>query len=119
MTPSLRGLSLFALVAALIVGTGALQSWNAALLILNMGLVSALMSMGLNLQWGYGGLLNVGVMGFVALGGLAVVITSMPPVGAAWASSCSRIGPSPITVSLTRPSSSKGCSASISMSGPL
>jgi branched-chain amino acid transport system permease protein len=29
-------------------------------------------------------LFNVGVMGFVALGGLAVVLISMPPVGAAW-----------------------------------
>jgi branched-chain amino acid transport system permease protein len=91
MTPSLRGASLFALVAVLLVGTGIVQGWNSALLILNMGLVSALMSMGLNLQWGYGGLLNVGVMGFVALGGMAVVITSMPPVGEAWAAGGWRI----------------------------
>jgi len=38
----------------------------------------------LNLQWGIAGLLNVGVMGFVALGGLATVIVSMDPVPAAW-----------------------------------
>ena len=62
------------------------QSWNSALLILNMGLVSAVMALGVNLQWGIAGLFNVGVMGFVALGGLAVVLTSvMPPVPEAWA----------------------------------
>ena len=29
------------------------------------------MAMGVNLQWGYAGLFNVGVMGFAAVGGLA------------------------------------------------
>ncbi|GAA0292615.1 branched-chain amino acid ABC transporter permease [Rhodovulum strictum] len=77
-------MALFALVALLIVGTGYLQSWNAALNILNMGLISAIMALGVNMQWGYAGLFNVGVMGFVALGGLGVVLVSMPPVGAAW-----------------------------------
>jgi branched-chain amino acid transport system permease protein len=47
------------------------QSWNTALVILNMGLISAIMALGVNMQWGYAGLFNVGVMGFVALGGLA------------------------------------------------
>ncbi|MCL3882663.1 branched-chain amino acid ABC transporter permease [Marivita sp. GX14005] len=81
----MRAFLLFALVACLILGTGVLQSWNSALLILNMGLVSAVMALGVNLQWGLAGLFNVGVMGFVALGGLAVVLVSMPPVPAAWA----------------------------------
>jgi len=36
-----------------------------------------------NIQWGYAGLLNVGVMGFVALGGMAGIVVSMPPVTAA------------------------------------
>ena len=76
---------LFGFVACLILGTGFLQSWNSALLILNMGLVSAIMALGVNLQWGLAGLFNVGVMGFVALGGLAVVLISMPPVTEAWA----------------------------------
>ena len=81
----MRTLVLFALVAALILGTGVLQSWNSALIILNMGLVSAIMALGVNLQWGLAGLFNVGVMGFVALGGLAVVLTSVAPVPEAWA----------------------------------
>jgi branched-chain amino acid transport system permease protein len=84
MSERIRVPALFALVVGLIIGTGNLQSWNAALFILNMGLISAIMSLGLNLQWGIAGLLNVGVMGFVALGGLATVIVSMDPVPAAW-----------------------------------
>jgi branched-chain amino acid transport system permease protein len=86
-----RTLLLFALVAVLIVGTGFVQSWNTALVILNMGLVSAIMSLGVNMQWGFAGLFNVGVMGFVALGGLAAVLVSMPPVAEAWAAGGPRL----------------------------
>ncbi|MEM1429211.1 MAG: branched-chain amino acid ABC transporter permease, partial [Pseudomonadota bacterium] len=81
----MRTVLLFTLVGLLFVGTGLLQSWNTSLAIFNMGLVSAIMALGVNMQWGYAGLFNVGVMGFVALGGLAAVLVSMPPVGAAWA----------------------------------
>jgi branched-chain amino acid transport system permease protein len=72
-------------VACLFIGTGFVQSWNTALTIFNMGLISAIMALGVNMQWGYAGLFNVGVMGFVALGGLAAVLVSLPPVGEAWA----------------------------------
>lgn len=82
---TLRDASLFLLVALLIVLTGIMQSWNLALQVLNMGLISAIMALGVNLQWGFAGLFNVGVMGFVALGGLAVALTAMPPVAEAWA----------------------------------
>ena len=75
---------LFTLVIFLILITGFLQSWNTALLILNMGLISAIMSLGVNLQWGFAGLFNVGIMGFVALGGLAAVLVSAPPVYESW-----------------------------------
>lgn len=88
---SMRNVLLFAFVAALIIGTGFLQSWNSALLIVNMGLISAIMALGVNIQWGYAGLFNVGVMGFVALGGLATVIVSMPPTGEAWAAGGLRV----------------------------
>lgn len=74
-----RNVLLFAGMACLIILTGVLQSWNLALTILNMGLISAIMALGVNLQWGFAGLFNVGVMGFVALGGLAAVIVAMPP----------------------------------------
>ena len=74
-----RALLLFAFVALLFVGTGIVQSWNVALTIFNMGLVSAIMALGVNMQWGYAGLFNVGIMGFVALGGLGAVLVSAPP----------------------------------------
>ncbi|CAM4029494.1 branched-chain amino acid ABC transporter permease [Palleronia rufa] len=91
MSEPVRNAGLFGIVALLILGTGVLQSWNSALFILNFGLVSAIMALGVNLQWGFAGLFNVGVMGFVALGGLASVLVSMPPVGAAWSAGGLRI----------------------------
>lgn len=81
----LKNTALFLLVAGLLVATGLMQSWNSALLILNMGLVSAIMALGVNLQWGLAGLFNIGVMGFVALGGLAVALVSTELRPAAWA----------------------------------
>ncbi len=42
------------------------------------------MALGVNLQWGFAGLFNVGIMGFVALGGLAAVLVSTDPVSEAW-----------------------------------
>ena len=91
MTGSVKNTFLFAAVGALILLTGFMQSWNSALLILNMGLISAIMALGVNLQWGFAGLFNVGVMGFVALGGLGVVLTSVDPVGEAWAAGGIRV----------------------------
>lgn len=81
----------FAAMAGLIMAVGFLQSWNTALFILNFGLISAIMALGVNLQWGYAGLFNVGVVGFVALGGLAVVLTSTAPVAEAWSAGGFRI----------------------------
>lgn len=82
---------LFAMMAALFAMVGFGQSWSLALSILNLCLVSAIMALGVNIQWGYAGLFNVGVMGFAALGGLAGVLVSMPPVPAAWAAGGSGI----------------------------
>ncbi|GAB5446218.1 branched-chain amino acid ABC transporter permease [Gymnodinialimonas sp.] len=79
-----KNILLFALVAVLFLGTGFIQSWNTALTIFNMGLISCIMALGVNMQWGYAGLFNVGVMGFVALGGLAAVLISSDPVPGAW-----------------------------------
>ena len=84
MTDNIKTYILFAAVFLLVVITGFIQSWNSALFILNMGLIRALMSLGVNLQWGIAGLLNVGIMGFVGLGGLATVLISMQPVPEAW-----------------------------------
>lgn len=85
MNDTLKNISLFGLVAALIAITGFMQSWNSALLIVNLGLISSIMAIGVNLQWGFAGLFNIGIMGFVALGGLGAVLVSMPPTTEAWA----------------------------------
>ena len=85
MNPVLRAPLLFAVMAAMLAAVGFGQSWQVALTILNLCLISAIMALGLNMQWGYAGLFNVGVMGFAAVGGLATVLISKAPVGEAWA----------------------------------
>jgi|TARA_B100000959_G_scaffold41513_1_gene41646 branched-chain amino acid transport system permease protein len=80
LRPVLMFLAMFAALAAV----GLIQSWSLALAILNLCLISAVMSLGVNIQWGYAGLFNVGIMGFAALGGVAGILMSVPPVTAAW-----------------------------------
>lgn len=84
MSRSANNALLFAAMAVLLMLVGAMQSWNVALAILNMCLISAIMTLGVNIQWGYAGLFNAGVMGFTALGGLAAIVVSVAPVPAAW-----------------------------------
>ena len=79
-----RNLTLFGVLVVLFVFVGMAQSWNVSLAILNLCLISAIMTLGVNIQWGYAGIVNFGVMGFAALGGLAGVLVSMPPVAASW-----------------------------------
>ncbi len=86
-----RNILLFVFVFGMIISTGFTSSWNVALNIFNMGLISAIMALGVNMQWGYAGLFNIGVMGFVALGGLGAVIVSMPPTTDAWAAGGLRV----------------------------
>ncbi len=80
-----RNLMLFGGVAVLYAATGFLLSWNVSLNILNIGILSAIMALGVNMQWGYAGLFSTGIMGSVALGGVAVVIVSGAPVPEAFA----------------------------------
>ena len=68
----------------LIILVGVFQSWSIALSIFNYCMISAVMTMGANIQWGYAGLINFGIMGYTALGGLAVVLVSVAPVPEAW-----------------------------------
>ena len=79
-------------MAVLLAAVGFGQSWVVSLSILNLCLISAIMALGLNMQWGYAGLLNVGVMGFAALGGLAGVLVSQAPVSDAWAAGGEGLG---------------------------
>lgn len=75
---------LYAAMAASLLAVGLMQSWNVSLGILNLCLISAIMALGVNIQWGYAGLFNVGIMGFAALGGLAAVVIAQPPTVGAW-----------------------------------
>jgi branched-chain amino acid transport system permease protein len=84
MSSSVRNLSMFAVMAVLFVTVGFVQSWDVSLALLNMCIISAIMALGVNIQWGYAGLFNVGTMGFAALGGLAAMLVSVPPVAGAW-----------------------------------
>ena len=79
-----RTLVCFVAMAAVLVMIGAVQSWSVSLVILNLCLISAVMSLGLNIQWGYAGIFNAGAMASAALGGLACVLVSRPPVPEAW-----------------------------------
>ena len=79
-----RNILYFTIMALLLLGVGLFQSWNVSLSILNLCLISAIMALGVNIQWGYAGLFNVGIMGFAALGGLAAVLVAMPPIEGAW-----------------------------------
>ena len=86
-----KNILLYSSMIILIALVGFFQSWNVALLILNMCIISAVMSLGVNIQYGYAGLFNLGIMGFVALGGLATVIISAPPVYEAWSAGGVRV----------------------------
>jgi branched-chain amino acid transport system permease protein len=74
----------YSIMLGLIILVGFLQSWSIALSILCFCLISAVMTIGANIQWGYAGLINFGIMGYTALGGLAAVLVSVPPVKEAW-----------------------------------
>lgn len=79
-----RNVLLFLIMFGALASVGFFQSWSLALAIVNLCLISALMSIGVNIQWGYAGLFNVGVMGFAALGGVCGVLISADPVAHAW-----------------------------------
>ncbi len=74
----------YSIMLGLIILVGIFQSWSIALTIFNYCMISAVMTMGANIQWGYAGLINFGIMGYTALGGLAVVLVSVAPVSEAW-----------------------------------
>ena len=84
MNQRTRPILLFTAMAGALALVGFVQSWSLSLTILNLCLISAVMSLGVNIQWGYAGLFNVGVMGFAALGGVTGVLMSTQPVTAAW-----------------------------------
>ena len=84
MRKNLNVIAAYSIMMSLIILVGIFQSWNVALSIFNLCLISAVMTMGANIQWGYAGLINFGIMGYTALGGLAAVLISVDPVQEAW-----------------------------------
>ena len=56
----------FSIMGLILLFVGFNQSWTLVLGIINLSLISAIMALGVNIQWGYAGLFNVGIMGFAA-----------------------------------------------------
>ena len=81
-----RSLTLFGGLFVLIL----LMGWVMGLPFTSSRLVEAaayaLIALGLNIQWGYGGLFNFGIMGFLMVGGAAVTFISYPVNPAFWGS---------------------------------
>jgi len=84
MSNTRRAIMSFTVMAVLLLIVGQAQSWPLMLTILNLCLISSVMALGVNIQWGYAGLFNVGTMGFAALGGVAAMLVSKAPVPEAW-----------------------------------
>jgi len=80
---SYRAVISFSLMGLVLMFVGFNQSWALVIGIINLSLISAIMALGVNIQWGYAGLFNVGIMGFAALGGVSVVLISQQPVAEA------------------------------------
>lgn len=77
-TPLRRGLLLFAAMFLIVVVVGLVQGTASMLLILTQATAFALIALGLNIQWGYGGLFNFAIMGFLMVGGASTVFLSYP-----------------------------------------
>ena len=56
MIKNLNIIVAYAIMMGLIILVGLFQSWNVALSIFNLCLISAVMTIGANMQWGYAGL---------------------------------------------------------------
>lgn len=76
--PLRRGLMLFAAMFVIVVVVGLVQGSASILLILTQATAFALIALGLNIQWGYGGLFNFAIMGFLMVGGASTVFLSYP-----------------------------------------
>ncbi|MCR9236496.1 MAG: branched-chain amino acid ABC transporter permease [Alphaproteobacteria bacterium] len=92
---------LFAVMAALLAFTGFAQSWLFALTIVQLCMISAIMALGVNIQWGYAGLFNAGTMGFAALGGVAAILVAADPVPEAWSAGGAGIALSALVIGAT------------------
>ncbi|KKB07736.1 branched-chain amino acid ABC transporter permease [Devosia chinhatensis] len=85
-SPLRRGMLLFAAMFVIVVAVGIIQGTASILLILTQATAFALIALGLNIQWGYGGLFNFAIMGFLMVGGASTVFLSYPVNMAFWQS---------------------------------
>ncbi|RUT29386.1 branched-chain amino acid ABC transporter permease [Arsenicitalea aurantiaca] len=81
-----RSLLLFAglFVLVILVGLATGAPFTSRLLV--EAAAYALIALGLNIQWGYGGLFNFGILGFIMVGGFATMFVSYPVNAAFWGS---------------------------------
>ena len=73
-----RALGLYAALVVLIIAVGVAFGTPYTTRMLVEAAAYALIALGLNIQWGYGGLFNFGIMGFLMVGGAAVTFISYP-----------------------------------------
>jgi branched-chain amino acid transport system permease protein len=73
-----RALLLYAALVVLIILVGLAMGIPYTTRMLVEAAAYALIALGLNIQWGYGGLFNFGIMGFMMIGGAAVTFISYP-----------------------------------------
>lgn len=73
-------------LAVLIVVIGMTRGLSTAMLLTCISSIYALVALGLNIQFGYGGLSNLAIMGLLMIGGMTVSSVSMPINYAFWVS---------------------------------
>lgn len=79
MNPAVtRTLGLYVALVVLIIGVGIGMGIPYTTRMLVEAAAYALIALGLNIQWGYGGLFNFGIMGFLMVGGACVTFISYP-----------------------------------------
>ncbi len=78
MTALRRTLLAYAAMAVFVLVIGLWQGPQNLLLLLVQASAFALIALGLNIQFGYGGLFNFAIMGFLMVGGASVVFISYP-----------------------------------------
>ncbi len=81
-----RDVALFAGLFGLIILVAFVQGSPYALRMTVEAFAYALIAIGLNIQWGYAGLFNVGIMGLILAGSFASLFVSFPVNAAFWAS---------------------------------
>lgn len=81
-----RAPMLFVGIVALTIGVNIFMGTPFTIRLLVEATAYGLIALGLNVQFGYGGLFNFGVMGFVMIGGFSSVFISYPRNEAFWAS---------------------------------